>query len=167
MAAINLLKPTEYIPAAAYSSTVAGEFRVIPKAGQAWRATHNLSNGTSVFRGRIAAKNGSFTNMVVRVASGKGDGTLAGAFGGTDEGLEATILTLTTADTIVSANTFAMPNVQLLLSGTAGASDTHARIWLQFGLPLAKFVCVSAIAGMPWTVGQDLLDPRLGRVDWQ
>lgn len=150
---ILIFKRYEYIFASSYNNTTLGIFKAQPQEGFEHFMTSNLNNGTSVFRSRFVAKNANFTNIIVQIAPGAGDGEHG--FG--VSGLDATVLTATNTTT-QNANTWMMPYIRILANGTAGTGDTHLWLWFSPGYPLASFRCLEAAPGMPWKAGDDLFE---------
>jgi len=161
MALIELFRPGEFIPAGTYAAgTQIGLFEVTPAPGEGWRMFIPQTAGNSVFRGRFANKPAGFTSITAQIGIGQAD--IGPRFGAAQAGLEATILTLNSTS-IQSANTWMMPYVRLLAEGTAGTNDTDLRLQLLLGFPVVAFRVVAAANGMPWQVGQNLLNPIFGR----
>jgi hypothetical protein len=156
MALVELLRPGEFIPQGTYSNTVAGVFKIVPAPGSAWRMFPPQSAGNTIFRGRLVNKNAAFTSIVAQIGTWDA-ATEEPVFGAANGGLEATVLTLS-ATSVTNANTWMMPAVRLLLNGTAGVNDTDCRLVMGFGFPVAAVTCVAALVGMPWTVGDNLLN---------
>lgn len=153
---IRLLRPGQFIPAGTHSSASLGVIQIVPRAGEAWRMLANLNNGTCILRGRFVNKDAAFTNITPQINTH--------AVFGAPTGLEAG-LTAITSTTIVNSNTWWMPYLRLLANGTTAAGATDAIIMLGAGFPVADVRVVSAMAGMPWSAGQSLLDPALGLVE--